>query len=328
MYTQPQVVSTGELATADIQNTQIVASIVALYAGEMSVASQAVGDLLYASSTTQWARIADVATGQVLVSGGVGVAPAWSANPTISGTLTVSGTAYIGDTANTNCTLGLTINQGAADNECLALKSSDIAHGITTLAETDTYAQCLKYGNTDGGLSVLGYTLGSVGLAIRSRAVNSNSTRSTSGVGGVMVIAELKSGTTVTTLGGDQNLFAVANSGTTRFILDSDGDSHQDVGTSWTQFDTHDDAEVLEALAIHVGRQDDPVARTFGEFLTTNKRKLTELELVTFNEDGHHFVNMSRLTMLLVGAARQSAARISRLERMALIPPGIPCLEA
>jgi len=90
-YTAPQVVSTGELATADIQNTQIVASIVALYAGEMSVASQAVGDLLYASSTTQWARIADVAVGQVLVSGGVGVAPAWSNSPTISGTLTVTG---------------------------------------------------------------------------------------------------------------------------------------------------------------------------------------------------------------------------------------------
>jgi len=86
MYTAPSTVSTGDLATADIQNTQIVASIVALYAGEMSIASQAIGDLLYASSTTQWARIADVAVGQVLVSGGVGVAPAWSATPTFVAT--------------------------------------------------------------------------------------------------------------------------------------------------------------------------------------------------------------------------------------------------
>lgn len=42
------------------------------------IASQATGDLLYASSATAWARLADVATGSVLKSGGIGVAPAWS----------------------------------------------------------------------------------------------------------------------------------------------------------------------------------------------------------------------------------------------------------
>jgi hypothetical protein len=37
----------------------------------------AVGDLLYANTTTTLARLADVATGNALISGGVGVAPAW-----------------------------------------------------------------------------------------------------------------------------------------------------------------------------------------------------------------------------------------------------------
>lgn len=37
----------------------------------------AVGDLLYADTTTSLAKLADVATGNVLLSGGVGVAPAW-----------------------------------------------------------------------------------------------------------------------------------------------------------------------------------------------------------------------------------------------------------
>lgn len=53
--------------------------------GNALPSSFVIGDLLYASSTTALARLADVATGQVLVSGGVGVAPAWSAAPTISG---------------------------------------------------------------------------------------------------------------------------------------------------------------------------------------------------------------------------------------------------
>jgi hypothetical protein len=39
--------------------------------------SYAVGDLLYASAASALSKLADVAVGQVLVSGGVGVAPAW-----------------------------------------------------------------------------------------------------------------------------------------------------------------------------------------------------------------------------------------------------------
>lgn len=39
--------------------------------------SYAIGDLLYASSSTTLAKLADVVTGNALLSGGVGVAPAW-----------------------------------------------------------------------------------------------------------------------------------------------------------------------------------------------------------------------------------------------------------
>lgn len=56
--------------------------------GGTGLTSYAVGDLLYASGTTTIAKLADVATGSVLVSGGVGVAPSWSASLTLSGALT------------------------------------------------------------------------------------------------------------------------------------------------------------------------------------------------------------------------------------------------
>lgn len=46
-------------------------------AGGTGQTSYAVGDLLYASTTTALSKLADVATGSVLTSGGVGVAPAW-----------------------------------------------------------------------------------------------------------------------------------------------------------------------------------------------------------------------------------------------------------
>jgi len=50
----------------------------------MTLASQAIGDLIVATSTTAIGRVADVAVGQVLVSGGVGVAPSYSANPQVT----------------------------------------------------------------------------------------------------------------------------------------------------------------------------------------------------------------------------------------------------
>jgi hypothetical protein len=45
--------------------------------GGTGLASYAVGDLLYASTTTALSKLAGVATGNVLISGGVGVAPKW-----------------------------------------------------------------------------------------------------------------------------------------------------------------------------------------------------------------------------------------------------------
>jgi hypothetical protein len=61
--------------------------------GGTNITSYTVGDLLYANTTTSLAKLADVATGNVLRSGGVGVAPAWgkvALSTDISGTLPVT----------------------------------------------------------------------------------------------------------------------------------------------------------------------------------------------------------------------------------------------
>jgi hypothetical protein len=61
--------------------------------GGTGFASYAVGDMLYASTTTALSKLADVATGNVLLSGGVGVAPAYGKvglTTHVSGTLPVA----------------------------------------------------------------------------------------------------------------------------------------------------------------------------------------------------------------------------------------------
>ena len=76
---QFQISSTGIVVAGTWNGTAIGVAY-----GGTGLTSYAVGDLLYASGATTLAALADVAVGSVLVSGGVGVAPAWSASPSLS----------------------------------------------------------------------------------------------------------------------------------------------------------------------------------------------------------------------------------------------------
>jgi hypothetical protein len=79
--------------------TTHVSGVLPVANGGTNIASYAVGDLLYASGATALSKLADVAVGSVLVSGGVTTAPAWSATPRLtsialgSANVTFSGTA-------------------------------------------------------------------------------------------------------------------------------------------------------------------------------------------------------------------------------------------
>ncbi len=66
-----------------------------LKVGAAFPATYAVGDLLYASTTSAITGLPDVATGQVLVSGGVNTAPAYSATPTVSRVTLTAGTTAV-----------------------------------------------------------------------------------------------------------------------------------------------------------------------------------------------------------------------------------------
>ena len=92
-YAAPLTVITGDLATAAQYNTYTKDNVIAMYAGGMSYASQAIGDLVCPTSTTQLGAIAAVASGQVLTSAGTGTKPAWSADPVVD-TITLDGVLF------------------------------------------------------------------------------------------------------------------------------------------------------------------------------------------------------------------------------------------
>ena len=88
----------GQLTAASstpiaIAASQITSGTLPVAQGGTGIASYTIGDLIYASGTTTLSTLADVATGNALLSGGVGGAPSWgkvNLTSAISGTLPVA----------------------------------------------------------------------------------------------------------------------------------------------------------------------------------------------------------------------------------------------
>ena len=77
--------------------------------GGTNISSYTIGDIIYASGATTLVRLADVAVGQVLMSGGVIVKPAYTGSPSVSGSITagttVKATTMVGNVVQQTTTL-------------------------------------------------------------------------------------------------------------------------------------------------------------------------------------------------------------------------------
>lgn len=263
--------------------------------------------------------------------------PTTSTNATYTYAKVASSVVTFGDTTwetaiNANSTVtvnaNLVVDQAAFDDDIFSGRSSDVAHGVTDVASTTTFIAIRKNSATAGGASFFGLSEGNEPMRITGIATTADATRTTGAVGAVVLQGSLKSGTGIASLGADKNICVIRDNATARFILDSDGDSHQDVGTAWTNFDTHDDIALLNLLSAHVTRPNDPLRANFAAFLEEGRDELERVRLVQFNDDGHHFVNMSRLAMLNTGAIRQLGRSLNavinavRENNPALLPAG------
>ena len=149
----------------------------------------------------------------------------------------LAGKNFIGDNLNANMAQGLTIQQAGYDDEILAFKSSDVAHGITDHTETDTYALFKKQDGAKGGLWIQAFGEVSYGIYITGVATTDNTDKDGTALAPVILDARKKSGTGWGVMGADANLVAMRNSGSTKWLLDEDGDT-------WQPGDVNCDGEV------------------------------------------------------------------------------------
>jgi len=212
---------------------------------------------------------------------------------------------YIGstDAANAGMTRGITINQADTDNEIFALKSSDIAHGMTDVTETDTYGFIVKEEAAGGNCAFYGFGEDNTGITLVGLAPNGVTDKTTNGHAYVELDARKKSGTGAGAAAGNENLVNISHNATVRFIFDADGDFHAD--SSSTTFDNYDDAQLARTFDLSHNRG--VIASKFDKFISYNHEKLADLELVGREEDGspNNFINVTGLQRLHNGAIWQ-----------------------
>jgi hypothetical protein len=129
---QFQVNASGQVASGAWQASAITAQY-----GGTGITSYAVGDLLVASGATALSRLADVATGNVLISGGVGVAPTWGKVDLATATSGLLSVTNGGTGTSTQFTAGSMVFAGASgvysqDNANLFWDSTNKRLGIGT----------------------------------------------------------------------------------------------------------------------------------------------------------------------------------------------------
>jgi len=236
-----------------------------------------------------------------------------------------AGKWYLRDNANCNMSKGATLNQLCADNEILALKSSDVAHAMTGRAEADTYATFSKPEGqaTSGGLEISGYkdADGSNFSALHLRGnlgEAANTTHSASGQGIVVVRTSVTNGSTgLQAPASCANLFSVCSHTDTRFIVDQEGDLFAD-GSATSVYDAYCDAQLTRAFSQVTAASGGSglIDNHWDDFITYNECTLIELDLLggpRIGVDPHEkgLINYTGMVRLHSGAIWQLHSKLN-----------------
>jgi len=233
------------------------------------------------------------------------------------------------EAVNGNMSYGVTLNQGGADNEILAFKSSDVAHGVTGTTETDTFSFFKKYIACAGGVQMWGMSESTLAIQFHGIGTGEVTGKTTGSPGTIDLRAGKANGTAIASLGSDGNLVTINDHGVgIRFIFDVEGTMHADVGS--TTYDDECDVELLRGfLATTCDQYKQNYTERFNQELMYNQQWYEDNKLIgkcsihyETRECGRvqqrAMVNFTGLTMLhhstIIQMNDQLTARIDGLE--------------
>ena len=240
-----------------------------------------------------------------------------------------NGKVYIGDTSNSNLSLGLTINQGAADDHILALKSSDVSHGWTALAEADTWGGIEKAHATQGGVKIEGFGssgAGSKGIELVGYTTGGDTNPSTGAMAPVNLVGVTSvSSNDVANASANELVLSVQaykdGGYATVFTVDEDGDIEYD-GSDAGAYDSYDDAQLVRAVSTQTASPEQLIQTKFDDYVKYNKDTLIEAGLLgdVSEEDkkkGHRgLVNLTGMQRLHNGAIWQQYTEMQKMKEL------------
>ena len=246
-------------------------------------------------------------------------------------------------TSNASMSSGLTIQQGGADNESFACKSSDVAHQFTSYTETDTYFSLKKWGVGGSYINSIATANEANGLVFNVIAGDPVATPDTGSLGtiGFYVGCCEDSQGTLEDFASNAVLFSLrrrdASGARTVFHIDEDGDILYDGGAS--AFDNEDDALLARAFELERAENASPshkgsgpsqiIKSEFDRFIGNAKEKLTDAGILSrvdpnnatsCDGDGsisEPMVNLTQLQRLHNGAIWQQRVMFETLKEVA-----------
>ena len=136
------------------------------------------GDIVIATATNVIGSLADVAVGQLLASGGVGAAPAYTGSPSVSGNMTAA-TGFVATAAGA----GITLNSGATSGTTTATlngRSGQVTITTPTISAGATFTMTITNSSITGSSTqvLYGITGGTTGSAITIQSVTNSANTS------------------------------------------------------------------------------------------------------------------------------------------------------
>ena len=209
---------------------------------------------------------------------------------------------------------GLCLQTGANDGRTLSFKNSDVAHGMTSVVQTDTYGYFQKKGANAGGLKIGGLVESGfiAGIELDSNVTQADNAETAGAEGAIQTQSLIKSGTGTTAMGADDNIFVCRNS-TTQFIVKGDGELFSNQSATVGTFDEYEDAHLVRAYDLSHGKG--VIDSSFDKFVKYNKDDLQKARLIGSDKEGNAtpFVNITGMSRLHNGAIWQQYEKHQRL---------------
>jgi hypothetical protein len=237
--------------------------------------------------------------------------------------LTASPKLLINDTANANQTIGLTINQGAATDHIIVLKSS-ASTGLTTAlligdAEADDFLTVTRLNGGNAGTLIQSIAVDvavSSSFSIYGYGGTATTTKTTSGVGLIDIFATEHNGANaLADITADGNVFSVrarvGGTTVTRMLVDEDGDLYS--VTAAQTFDSHDDGALI--VAAEAARNPrDLIRNAHASFAKYREDDLVAAGILGAPVEQGGMWNVTQAQRLLYGHAAQVEARLRIME--------------